>query len=153
MSETFAATTDVTRAFVFGVSAGALTVCLMAGVVLAGLWDAQRQLYLKSVAAFALLAVGSVACVTYFVTFGRFVAARTTGSMLELRYAGPLARSVLIERGEIDAVLFGTTGKSARPCYIKVILKSRESYRSATLDAEVATCKRIRSEMVEGSGR
>ena len=152
MSEIFAAADEVTGAFLSGISAGVLAVLVMACVLLAGLWDAHRRLYIKSVTVFALAAIVCVAVAVYLITFDRFVEVRKVGPVLELHYAGPFAHKVFVERDSIDTVLFGTTGKSPRPCYIRIVLKSQQSYRSASMDADVATCKRIRGEMLEGAG-
>lgn len=152
MTQIFASADQVTGAFLSGISAGFLAVLAMAGVLLAGLWDARRRLYVQYVAVFALAAIGCVVLVAYLVTFDRFVEMHRSGSVLELHYAGPFARKVAVERGNIDTVLYGTPGKSPRPCYVKIVLKSQQSHRSASLDADVTTCKRIRGEILEGAG-
>lgn len=152
MSEIFAAAEQATGAFLSGILAGVLAVLVMACVLLAGLWDAHRRLYIKPVATFALAAIGCVATVVYLTTVDRFVEVHRAGSVLELHYAGPFARKVFVERDSIDTVLFGTTGKSPRPCYIRIVLKSQQSYRSASLNADVTACKRIRGEILERAG-
>lgn len=100
--------------------------------------------YIKPIGAASLVAAVVVAWVWYSTTFGRFVAAETLPSGIYLHFDGPMAKNLLVPREAIDTVLFGLPGKSNRKCYIKIRLKSGESYRSVTFDSDLEACKQLR---------
>ena len=63
-------------------------------------------------------------------------------------YVGRLGKQVVVPNGEVDSIRFGSTGKSSRGCYVRIMLKSGNSYRSATLDNQLDTCKTLRLQML-----
>lgn len=144
----FATPAEVHASLLSGVSVGFSIVFVMAAVVLAGLCDSYRRLYVGPVAAVALVAFACVVWAEYFFTFDRFVALQYTSSVLELQYSGPLAKIVVLKPDVVAAVLWGSEGKTGfGPCHIKVVVKSGESYRREAIARSDAACRRLRDDI------
>ncbi len=132
---------------------GSVVILVMAALVLLLAWDRKRRLYLQPAIALALAGIVVVAWGSYSASYARFIVAEVKDSELRLGFAGPFARELPVSPASIETVLFGSPGKSNRQCYIKIVLKTGDSYRSSTLDEEPGACKKLRRELLEALAR
>lgn len=128
---------------------GAGVTLVMAGAFLLLARSQGRKLYLWPVVLLAMVALLVVAWRSYDATYARFIEADVSTSGLRLRFAGANVKDVTIYPGAIDSVSFGLPGKSDRQCYIRVLLKNGDSYRSSVIDQKPADCKKLRQEIVQ----
>lgn len=149
MREFFATPAQTSEVFSAAVALGIVVVLSMVIVALLLSWGQYRRSHLRLIGFLASAGMACVVWIAYSSTFACFIAAEVRSSELHLQYVGPFARDVVVPRDSIDAVLFGTPGKSNYRCYIKVLLTSGEIHRSATLDGELSICKKLRTEMLQ----
>lgn len=149
MRESFATPAENAEAFLNALAAGGLVVIGISLVALLLSSDSFEKVHVKPVATVAFAGFACVLWIAHASTFAHFIAAEATPSGIRLQFVGPFEQDVFLARGTIDAVLFGALGKSNRSCYLKVLSKSGESYRSVTLDKEVRMCKRLRIKILE----
>lgn len=94
---------------------------------------------------FALFAI--IFFANYLSTYSRFVSVEVTDDQLHMRFSGLQASTTVLPLSAIETILVGTEGKNKRVsigCYIRVVRKSGESDRSATLRERVEVCGEIR---------
>lgn len=131
------------------IAAGFTVIFLMAVFLMLFAWIGRRKQYLKPAALLALAGFLIVGWDAYSGSYGRFFEAQVQGSELRLRFAEPLAKDVSLPADSVDTALSGSPGKSNRQCYVRVVLKSGGSYRSATLDKEFAACKKLGQDLLQ----
>ncbi|MDA8456727.1 hypothetical protein M4R22_18355 [Acidovorax sp. GBBC 3334] len=105
---------------------------------------------LPTLAALALCAWGIAAAVSYFGTVARFSALEVRAGTVRVHYgAGPFARSVSMPSDDVQHVLSGQPGKGTYPrgpCYLRLVLRSGETHRSAPTQA-ATDCKQLRGDI------
>ena len=91
---------------------------------------------------FAIIFVGN-----YLSTYSRFVGVEVTDGQLHMSFSGLQASTTVLPLSDIETILVGTEGKNKRVsigCHIRVVRKSGERDRSATLRDRAEVCEEIR---------
>jgi len=145
--EVFGSAEEAASSFLAGVAFGTVLVLASASAILA--WADRRwgKQYWESAAALSITVIIVVVWTSYGMNFGRFIAAQVAPDGAHLHFAGPSGRDLFIASDSVETVLFGLPGKSNRQCYIRILLKSGESYRSVTFDREAGACKQLMREI------
>lgn len=144
----FTSPAEVATAFHEGAAFSAIVVLAMAVTLLLLSRASAAVLRVKVVAWGGILLFGCLLGVSYWSTYGRFVAAEVSPAGVKLHYLGPFGEEVVLQRGSIRTVVFGLPGKLSTRCYIRIEQKSGASYRSATLYGQADVCKGIRQQML-----
>lgn len=131
------------------------TSIILATMVLAlavgGVLDSRRRsptLSFSSVCTVAAAALVGVIAFSHWSAYDQFVQAEVTRADVKLLYVGRFGKQVVVTHEEVETIRFGSIGKSNQGCYIRILLKSGDSYRSATLNNQLDTCKSLRVQML-----
>lgn len=115
------------------------------------LWLADRgrpsALTLRASASLGAVLLGAISLAVYSNTVANFAAITVHGNVVSLAYPAPYARTVAIPAQEVQHVLVGLPGKRSYPttqCYIKLVLRSGDSHRSAAREQTLESCKQLR---------
>lgn len=152
MHQTFATPAEVTDAFTASVATGSAVVAIMAVTAMVVVWAHDRNAHAKPILLLAAAGLGIVVGIAWWANFDRFVTADATASGLELGYTGPFAQRVVLSLADVDTILVGTAGKLQRRCHLRVVAKSKRTYRSADIEGDLATCRQVRQKMLEATG-
>lgn len=149
MLQEFSTADDLKSSFNSDIAAGFAVIFFMAAAAMLFAWIGRRKEYVKPTAALAVAGFAIVGWSAYSASYARFFEVEVQGAQLKLKFAGPLAKEVLVSSDAIDTVLSGSPGKFNRQCYVRIVLKSGGSYRSVLLDQEYAACKGISRDILQ----
>ncbi len=144
---------EATNEFITGLLIGCEVMLVLLVIILALAWDRKRKFYAGPLAMLVFTGIVLLVWNTYRETYACFNAIDVSGTGLRLRFDGPFAREVVVSPGAIDSVLFGLPGKSNRQCFIRVVLRNGDNYRSTTFDQPAAQCKELRQGIVQALKR
>jgi hypothetical protein len=105
-------------------------------------------LRLKSIGYLTLFIACGMSLSSYSATYGLFIKSEMIESKIGLTYAGFFGDKKIILKDKLETILVGTPRRNDRGCYVKIILISGDTYKSALLNERATVCREIRNEML-----